>query len=281
MLKILLLFLSKLPLKLNHFLSYIVALFLYYSNSKSRQNITNNINLCLAGLTTAQYNKIIKRNLINLIKSLLESPIIWHNNNNQNAKLIKSIQGLELLSKNDNIIMLIPHIGSWELAGKFASSIRNTTALYKPLRNKKFDKLLLQYRQADNYHLVNTKLSGLIKLQKALQNKDIICILPDQTPPNDKASVMVNFFDIPTPTTTLLVKLARKYNSKIILSYAKRLDYGKGFSLHFEEINILSKDGDILGDCLLMNQNIENIVKKNPEQYLWQYKRFKTLKKRI
>ncbi len=278
MLKILLLILSKLPLKLSHFLGYIIGLFLYYSDSKSKQNITNNINLCLVGLTITQYNKIIKKNLINLVKSLLESPIIWHNNSNKNAKLVKSVQGLELLSNNDNIIMLIPHIGSWELICKFASSIRSTTALYKPLRNKKFDKLLLQSRQAYNYNLVSTKFSGLVKLQKALQNKDIICILPDQTPQSDKSSVMVNFFNTPTPTTTLLVKLARKYNSKIILSYAKRLDYGKGFSLHFKEVNILSKDSNIISDCLLMNQSIENLVKKIPEQYLWQYKRFKTPK---
>ncbi len=272
-------FLSKLPLKLSHFLGYIIGIFAYYSNSKSRQSITTNVNLCLTELTKKQRSKIIKKNIINLTKSLLEAPIIWGNNASKNNKLIKNIQGLEHLSENDNVIMLIPHIGAWELLGRFASYIRHTTALYKPLRNKKFDELLLQARQTDNYNLVNTRFSGVAKLQKALRNKDIICILPDQVPENNKSSVVVDFFNIPTPTATILVKLARKYNSKIILSYAKRLDYGKGFNLYFKEIDILSKDNDITNDCLLMNQNIENLVKKNPEQYLWQYKRFKTLQK--
>ncbi|MBT7002669.1 MAG: lipid A biosynthesis acyltransferase, partial [Candidatus Thioglobus sp.] len=42
-------------------------------------------------------------------------------------------------------------------------------------------------------------------------------------------------------------------------------------------INVLSDSGDLLEDVSLMNQAIETLVKTKPEQYLWNYKRFKSV----
>jgi hypothetical protein len=40
-------------------------------------------------------------------------------------------------------------------------------------------------------------------------------------------------------------------------------------------VNILSSTGRVEDDVALMNQAIEQLVKTKPEQYLWNYKRFK------
>jgi len=38
----------------------------------------------------------------------------------------------------------------------------------------------------------------------------------------------------------------------------------------------LSESGNLEDDVALMNKVIENLVKTKPEQYLWNYKRFKS-----
>ncbi|NBQ34311.1 MAG: lipid A biosynthesis acyltransferase, partial [Gammaproteobacteria bacterium] len=75
-------------------------------------------------------------------------------------------------------------------------------------------------------------------------------------------------------TMTLLVKLAKKNNAKVILTWAERLSFGRGFKLNLEPVDITSSDNEI-ENLNHMNSVIENLVLIKPEQYLWSYKRFK------
>jgi KDO2-lipid IV(A) lauroyltransferase len=76
---------------------------------------------------------------------------------------------------------------------------------------------------------------------------------------------------------TLLVRLARKNNAKVVLSWAHRLPNGQGYELNYKSVDILSESGEIVDDVQMMNQAIESLVEAHPEQYLWNYKRFKSV----
>ena len=117
---------------------------------------------------------------------------------------------------------------------------------------------------------------GVIKLQRAIKNKELIGILPDQDP-GEEGSVLAPFFGTNARSMTLLVKLARKNNAKVLLTWAFRLPKGKGYELNLQPVDILSEQGSIEADVALMNQVIEDLVKTQPEQYLWNYKRFKSV----
>jgi KDO2-lipid IV(A) lauroyltransferase len=117
---------------------------------------------------------------------------------------------------------------------------------------------------------------GVLKLQRALKNKQLIAILPDQYP-GEKGGVLSSFFNQDARTMTLLVKLARKNNAKVLMTWAQRLDKGKGYELNIQPVNILSDTGVLEDDVALMNKSIENLVRTRPEQYLWDYKRFKSI----
>ena len=75
---------------------------------------------------------------------------------------------------------------------------------------------------------------------------------------------------------TLLAKLARKNNAKVVLAWCERLNLGRGYELNFQSVDVLSESGNLEDDVALMNNVIENLVKTKPEQYLWNYKRFKS-----
>jgi lauroyl/myristoyl acyltransferase len=57
-----------------------------------------------------------------------------------------------------------------------------------------------------------------ISQQPAFKDKQLIAILPDQYP-GEKGSVVSPFFGQNAQTMTLLVKLARKNNAKVLMTY--------------------------------------------------------------
>ena len=103
--------------------------------------------------------------------------------------------------------------------------------------------------------------------------------MPDQTPKKQKNGVYADFFNIPTPTMTLLVKLARKYRIRIVMAWINRLNFGAGFEINFKPIEVIGTDNNIKSDCDVMNRHIENLIRQYPAEYLWQYKRFRHIVK--
>ncbi|MBT4923818.1 MAG: lysophospholipid acyltransferase family protein, partial [Candidatus Thioglobus sp.] len=135
---------------------------------------------------------------------------------------------------------------------------------------------LISKRQQGELSMATADKKGVIKLQRALSKKDLIGILPDQDP-GEEGGILAPFFNHDARTMTLLAKLARKNNAKVVMTWAERLEKGKGYRLNLKPINVLSDSGDLLEDVSLMNQAIETLVKTKPEQYLWNYKRFKSV----
>jgi len=88
--------------------------------------------------------------------------------------------------------------------------------------------------------------------------------------------VMAPFFNRQVSTMTLLVRLAKKHQAKVVMLWANRLEKGKGFDLNFEPIELNLDSDDVLEQVTLMNKSIERLIERFPEQYMWTYKRFKS-----
>jgi KDO2-lipid IV(A) lauroyltransferase len=199
---------------------------------------------------------------------------VWFNSFEHNAKHIVKTNGAQHLKGDGNTILLIPHFGCWEITGRVISLDRPVTFMYKELSDKKQNDLLLSLREQQDLTMATANKKGVLKLQRALKDKQLIAILPDQYP-GEEGSVVSPFFEHDARTMTLLVKLARKNNAKVLMTWAARLDNGEGYELNIKPVDILSSTGMVEDDVTLMNQAIEHLVKTKPEQYLWSYKRFK------
>jgi len=276
MVKLILKFFSVLPLWLNHFIGGIVGRFLYFFNTESKKVVKKNIEACFPNYPKSRQKELIKQALIENGKSLTESSYIWFKSFQENSKKVTQITGLEKIKTDSSIILLVPHFGCWEIVGRVLSLTKPVTFLYKPLRKEKEEELVLSKRQQGDLSMATADKKGVIKLQRAISKGELVGILPDQDP-GEEGSVIAPFFNQDVRTMTLLVKLARKNNSKVLLTWAKRLKGGKGYELNLQEVDILSHEGDIEKDVTLMNKAIEDLVITCPEQYLWNYKRFKSI----
>ena len=74
---------------------------------------------------------------------------------------------------------------------------------------------------------------------------------------------------------TLLPKLAKKTNAVVLFTYAQRLEDSSGFKLIFREASEDLAALELEQAAIQMNLDIERLIRENPHQYQWTYKRFK------
>ncbi|HIB31002.1 MAG TPA: lipid A biosynthesis acyltransferase, partial [Candidatus Thioglobus sp.] len=108
---------------------------------------------------------------------------------------------------------------------------------------------------------------------KAIKNKLPIWYAPDQDLGLEKC-VFAPFFNIQTATVTATARLAKGDNTVVIPYYFIRTE--SGYNMNFEQPIDQYPDTDTIASAAITNQILEAQILKNPDQYLWIHRRFKT-----
>jgi len=268
-------FCSHLPLKLNHYLGALIGYFLFLFNTDAKKVTLQNIAICFSELSDNEQGSLAKKSLIEMGKNLTESSLIWNQSFAENTEYIRNIHGENHLDTAKKTILLVPHLGCWEITGRVIANNRAITFLFKPLKKQQQNKYLFERRNQGNLTMASSDQSGVIKLQRALKQGELVGMLPDQDP-GQEGGIMAPFFNNPVNTMTLLVRLAKKHNAQVVMCWANRLNKGKGFDLNFEPVDLTSGSDDLLDQVTLMNSAIEALIRRFPDQYMWSYRRFKS-----
>jgi len=266
---------SILPLKINHIFGSLIGKLLYFIGSEAKKVSAQNIKICFPDLSSADQDSLVRNALIHTGKNLTESGLIWNQSFSRNANYVSDFNGEHYLDNSKKTILLVPHIGCWELTGRVLANSRKVTFMYKPLRSQKQNDYLFKRRNKGNLTMASADKSGILKIQRALKNSELVGILPDQDP-GEEGGIMAPFFNIRVNTMTLLAKITKKNDLQVLIFWAKRLPKGEGYELNLEPID-LNINGDTLeGQVASMNQCVEALIRRVPEQYMWTYKRFKS-----
>jgi KDO2-lipid IV(A) lauroyltransferase len=73
---------------------------------------------------------------------------------------------------------------------------------------------------------------------------------------------------------TLPARLAHSTGATVVFVYGERLPRGQGFRIHAQLLEE-PLSGEPGRDAALLNRTLEGIVRRQPEQYLWGYNRYK------
>ena len=266
---------SILPLKTNHLLGSFIGKLLYIFKTDAKRVTSQNIKICLPHLTSIEQDFLVRKSLVETGKNLTESGLIWNQDFSENSKYIRNINGSDLLESSNKTILLVPHIGCWEITGRVLADSRKVTFMFKPLKDEKQNNYLFKRRNQGNLSMATADKAGVLQIQRTLKNGDLVGILPDQDP-GEEGGILAPFFNKEVNTMTLLVRLAKKHNAQVLMFWANRLDNGKGYDLNYEPLDINFDSDDILQQVTTMNIAIENLIKRLPEQYMWSYRRFKS-----
>lgn len=271
-------FLSQLPLPVVHGLGWLLGQMVMLFMAKDRRVTQVNLALAFPQLSAWQRWLLMRRFYIELGKTACELGWMWVAPPNRLLAKVKSVQGIELmgeaLAKEKGVIVLTPHFGAWELAGAYWASTRKMTSLYQPPEYPEVETFITQARQRTGAKLVPTDISGVRALLSALKKNQFAGILPDQDP-GDNGGDYVDFFGTPAYTMLLVGRLAHKSQASVVFTWCERLSWGRGYVIHVLPVNPAIAQADLQASASVMNADIARYVARKPEQYMWNYKRWK------
>ncbi len=259
-------------------LAKLIGSIMWLNNGRARRTTEINIQLCYPQLDREQQRQISRQSLVESSKLLTEMAAMWMWPLDRSLALIKRSCGEQLLEQasqsDQGIIILAPHIGNWELLGMYLGRHYQVTNLYQPPTSPILDQLLQSVRTRSGGDLVPTNRSGISALLTTLKKGGMVGILPDQEP-EPESGIFAPFFGVPALTMTLVSNLVKKTGAQVFCAYAKRLETEKGFELVFKPADEAIACTDIEESVKAINRSVESCVVDVPEQYQWEYKRFK------
>jgi len=243
--------------------------------NRQRRDALINIRLCLPHLGEAERLTLRHRSMIQFARTFVEMAAIWLWPPHRVLSLVRRESGTELLRREPGcgLIVLAPHLGSWELAGLYMATRGGITSMYRPQRH--LDDLILAARQRSGALLVPDDTSGVKRLLRAVKKGGQVGILPDQVTREETGSVFAPFFGVPAVTMLLVAGLARRSAARVVFLFAERLPGGEGFHLHCLPAppGIDAANDQVAAAAL--NQGVEQCIRLCPEQYQWTYRRFR------
>jgi KDO2-lipid IV(A) lauroyltransferase len=239
--------------------------------------VTNtNLGLCFPALPPKERRSLARAALVQSATLACELPFVWSARWSEGWRAsIKEIEGEEWVSRKAaerrGLLILVPHIGNWEMLSLYLAD-HSVVAPFTPPRSDLAKHLLHLLRTARGTRMVPIGTAGVRTLYRALAAGSTVALLPDQVPERS-AGIHAPFFGQPALTMTLAARLARQTQAKVILGACLRCE--GGFRLEFRPlVGFPSSEGEA-ESARLLNDSIEQMVKRFPDQYQWTYKRFK------
>ena len=262
-------------LVISNFIGFLIYLISLKRNKYSKANIE----LCFPDKSEAERKKIYRRNILLSGRILSDNGIAWFWSDKRIKKNIKyEINGLSQLlteqSSNKGILLFFKHSLHLELDTRILGMHAEIYGIERKHNSKYFQSIQKRGRLKSMIDVVDRK--NTFKFMKWLKNGKTVLYAPDQDYGLDKSKV-IKFFGHPAATVSAPYKIIQKTKCKTFFlnSYIKDnklfLDIEKFNSNNVEEISYLNN----------LNKYIENKIKLNPDEYLWQHRRFKSTLRKI
>jgi Kdo2-lipid IVA lauroyltransferase/acyltransferase len=266
---------SFLPLPAAHALGAAIGKLLWFTDGSRIAKI--NLRLCYPDLSEDKIEQLARESLIALGKTFAEMGMSWMWPIPKVQKLITEVEGLEHLEKaladKNGIILIAPHLGNWEVLNHFFRQYLFMTVMYKPAKIPALDNFIFSTRKRVDVGLVPADRGGVESLYKLLEDKGVVAVLPDQEP-GLKSGVFAPFFGQPALTGKLIGELANNTQASLLCCYAKRLGDGS-YGVVVKPAHNDIRNTDEVAAATALNNSIEECINDCPEQYQWNYKRFR------
>lgn len=258
------------PLPLLHALGIGLGWLVYGLDERYRKRLRANLTLALGPDAALRHRAIGESG-----KSLTELPAIWGRPYEDVLALVREVHGWQAVAalRGRGIVFMTPHLGCFEIASAYIASRLPMTVLYRPPKVAALAPVLQTARKRGRATLATTDFKGVKRLLKALKAQETVGILPDQVPSFGDGA-WSTFFERPAYTMTLPIRLVKTTGAAAIMVAARRLPAGRGYALYFEPVALDANDPKAA--ITVLNQAVETIVRRFPEQYLWSYNRYKS-----
>ena len=233
-----------------------------------------NIKICFPDLCDAEKALLAKESFIETFVSGYETLQSWARPIHISGKKIFRIENNYLISQNANkkgLAIIAIHNRSVDMLLKWINSKTNTTTLYKKVKIKYLDKFVRKQREENNNEVYETNINGVRKIFKAFIDNKVVCLAADQVPKRGMGEY-IKFFNTDAYTTTLAASMVHKTKKPAVFICINSFENNRlGITIKPSNENIYN-DSEYK---LSVNKSIEDLIKINPKDYSWEYKRFR------
>ena len=200
------------------------------------------------------------------------------NKTNYNHMKINGIKYLDQIKKDNNpVIFYSGHFANFELMAMELEKFGiKCAAIYRPLNNYFLNPIMeyLRMKYICPYQIPKGRM-GMREIINKFKNGYSIALMVDQRVGEGPRNL---FFNKPAHTTTIPAQLALKYDCKLVPIYLERKN-GVNFEMTIHEPykikKIENEKENIKNITIEINQIIEKMIIKNPQQWTWSHNRWK------
>ena len=253
------------PLALCSLLGRLVGMLAYAASGDYRRKVNDNLRIAGYGP-----GRVRRRAIIEAGRMVVECPYVWSHKPRAISRLVLAtdLEPIERAeARGKGVLILMPHLGSFEAAARFYAARRPITVLFKPPKIEFVRRWLIAARAAEGIQAVPPTVGGLRTMLRTLRRGDIVGLLPDQVPTAGDG-VWAPFFGQPAYTMTLPERLVEMTDCTVVLAVCERQAGGRGWRMRFEAF-------DEMPTPEAVNREFERLIRARPEQYLWGYNRYK------
>lgn len=267
-----------LPVRLRGWLGDRLGEFVYRRHGKRRHIVQVNLRLCFPDWTPERREALARDYYRMLARSLLDYSLIWWGSARQVERRV-TVEGEEHLarckSEGRPVILLTCHMVGLDFGALAISRRYPGVGLIKPARNPLVEWLLTRGRI--RYHgRVFRRDTGIRPIVRTLRQGSLFYYLPDEDLGGSQPTVFVPFFGVPAATLTALGRLAGMTGAAV-LPGATCYDAATGhYRMRISPPLENFPTGDEMQDAARMNREIEALIRRAPEQYMWSFRLFQT-----
>ena len=267
-----------LPLGVQATLGQLLGRVLFVLASSRRRIALRNLELCFGELSASERMQLARAHFGWLGRSLLERGLLWYASPARLRRLIRVEGDVALAERSERPVMwLVPHFVALDVAGASVLLFqkRKGVSIYQQQTDPLLDRALRRGRLRLGNAEIFTRDDAAKPLLRAIRRGDAFFNLPDMDF-GARDAAFVPFFGRPAATLLAPSRLARALNMRVQPITAEMLPGGRGYRVRFHAPWVDFPSADAKSDSAAMNRWIESEIRRNPAQYLWVHRRFKT-----
>lgn len=257
--------------------------FIIYKINKEHRNIAHtNIKLAFDNKKSEnERTKIVKESYKSLLFNMYEFIVNQFDSKEKilsKANLVGEEYVLDALKDKRKIIFIASHYGAWELAVPYiALKFAHVSIVNRRMNNNYINEEYIKARNRNNVQMID-KRDAAKGMLRALKKGTFLAVAVDQ---NTKYGIDISFFDKKVKATDSTARLSIKFDALLIPVFCTIEDLGK-YTIEFTnplDPRTFTNENKILELTQAQANVIENQIRKVPNQWFWQHKRWKAYHK--
>jgi len=275
-------FVHMFPVERNYRTARWLGEILWRLDRRHRRIATEHLRLSFPHWTPQRVDRVARKSMHNMAYLAVEvlfvprliTPATWR----RHVRLVNIAESLRLLIRRESgFIFLTGHFGNWEIAGYLMATLGfPSVSLARPLDNPLLNEFLLGVRERTGQAVLGKK-GATEGMSEVLTRRGTLAFIADQDA--GRKGLFVDFFGRPASTYRSVALMAVRHEVPVVVAYGRRRRPRFEFDVGVQRIiyprEWADKDDPVAWITQEYTRQLEMIIRRAPEQYLWVHRRWK------